>query len=107
MGDEEHGRAHLLPDGEQQLLHREPRLGIERREGLVHQHHARPVHEDAGDADPLLHAAGQLGRIRVLEPAEAHEMQVGPRGGVALGAPDSAHLEAELDVLDHGLPGKQ
>src|SRR5438445_649510 len=34
--DEEHRRLHLAPDAEQKLLHRQPRLSVERAEGLVH-----------------------------------------------------------------------
>ncbi len=107
VGDEEDGGAHLLPHAEQQLLHRHPRLRVERGERLVHQHHARPVDEHPGDPHPLLHAARQLARVRVLEAAQPDQVEVGARGALALDTTDAAHLQAELHVAEDGLPREE
>ena len=64
--------------------------------------------ERADDADALLHAARELSRVMLLERGEAGETEQRARGALALaerGMP--LHLQAELDVLAHRLPGKQ
>src|SRR4051794_27752898 len=43
----------------------------------------------------------------LFEGFEARESQQRARGALALRAWHAAHLQAELDVLPHGLPGKQ
>ena len=107
MGDEEHGRPHLAPHAEQELLHREPRLRIQGAERLVHEHHARPVDQHTRDADTLLHASAELAGVRALEAGEADEIQVVASLRRPFRRPDPAHLEAELDVGEHGLPREQ
>ena len=44
-------------------------------EGLVHQEELRGDGQSAGDADALLHAAGQLGGFAQGGVAEAHQFQ--------------------------------
>src|SRR5215218_4663648 len=45
VGDEEHGRAVLLPQREQMLVQARPGKGVERRERLVEEEHLRLGHE--------------------------------------------------------------
>ena len=74
MGDEQHGRVRLLDDADHQLLHLPLGLGVERAERLVHEENRGPIRQRARDGDPLLHAAGKLVRIGVLELSQLHEL---------------------------------
>src|SRR3989442_1488420 len=107
VGDEEHGLVTALPHVEQQLLHHQTRLGVERAEGLVHQQHLRLHHEHARDAHALLHSAGELRRVVGREAFEPHlrEQRVDP-GPVHLGR-HAPRLRAERDVVEHGVPGEE
>ena len=67
------------PDALQLEVHLLARHRVERAERLVHEEERRVVDEGAGDRGALLHAAGQLVRIGVLEPLEAHEHEQFPR----------------------------
>ena len=58
--DEEEHLLRLPPQLEDQLLDLLARQRIERAERLVHQHHLGIARERAGEAHPLLHAAGEL-----------------------------------------------
>ena len=96
-----------MPDTQQFRLHDVAGLRIERRERLVHQQHVRVRHQRARQTDPLLHAAGQLVRVMVLEagqPDHVDEPLAGFAPCVALHAPQ---LEAELDVAHHRPPRQQ
>ena len=107
MGDEEHGFTAGFPDAEQELLHREAGLGVERAEGFVHQEDAGFHHQGAGDADALFHAARKLigeGGFEVLQ-ADAGEGLAGD--GVAFGAREAFEAGGEGDVLEHGEPGEE
>ena len=75
MGDEDHGLAPLEPDALQLEVHLLARHRVERAERLVHQQHRRVVDERAHDRHALLHAAGELPRIAVLEAAETDQRE--------------------------------
>ena len=62
-----------FPDPQQLELQDLARLRIDRGERLVHQQHARLDRERPCEAAALLHAAGHLIGIRVLEPGEADQ----------------------------------
>ena len=66
-------------DAAELLLQRHARLRVDGGERLVHQHHLRRVGERARDRDALLHAAGQLVRILVLDAVEVGEREEPPR----------------------------
>jgi hypothetical protein len=51
----------LLLEVGHQVLDGQRRDRVERRAGLVHQQHLRPYGDGAGDAQPLLLAAGEPG----------------------------------------------
>ena len=84
VGDEDHGLGRALPDAEQLGLHQAARLGVERAERLVHQQDLRVDGERARDRGALLHAAGELRGIAVLEAGEADEVDEALRAPLAL-----------------------
>ena len=63
--------------------------------------------ERAGQPDALLHAAGELVRVLVLETGQPDELDhlLCARGALGLG--DALDLEAERDVLDHAAVREQ
>ena len=75
VGDEGDGLAGLHPDFLDQHVHLVAREGVERAERLVHQEHRRIDGEAAHDRGALLHAAGKLARIFVVEAGEADALQ--------------------------------
>ncbi len=83
---------------------------VERAERLVHQQHARLDRQRAGDADALLHAAGDLARQLVLRRQQADKIE---RGAGALGQLGALFRRAEnplhrqVHVLEAGQPGQQ
>ena len=67
VGDEEDGLADLRLQAEELVLQALAVDRVDRAEGLVHQHHQRVRGQRPGDADALLLAAGELGRVAVAE----------------------------------------
>ena len=61
----------------------------------------------AGEADPLAHATRQLARIGRLVPVEPDQVDRGKctLANVCLGKAE--RLQAELNVFQHGQPGKK
>ncbi len=76
MGDEEQGKAHVVPQLQQQLLHAAAGQRVQRGEGLIHQEHTRLHGQRAGNSHTLLHPARQLVWVRVGEPAQPHLVDV-------------------------------
>src|SRR6185295_131437 len=107
MGDEQHGQPVALPDTGQQLLHVMACQGVERAEGLVHQQHARPVGERAGDGDALFHAARELVRIGRLEAVEPDQGELLARDGPHVRRFAAGGGKREGDVALRGQPGEQ
>src|SRR5581483_2663257 len=70
---EDHRLAPRFPQALQLYVHALAGHGVERTERLVHQEHGWIVQQGSRDRRALLHAAGKLARIAVLEAAEAHE----------------------------------
>ena len=60
MGHEDDGPTQPRPQLDHQILHAQAGLGVERGEGLVHEHHVGLAGEHPGKADALAHAAGEL-----------------------------------------------
>ena len=75
VGDEDDGRAELLPDREQLEVQPLARHLVERAERLVHQQERRLERERARDRDALLHAARELPRMVVGEADELDELE--------------------------------
>jgi hypothetical protein len=82
---------------------------VERAEGLVEQQHLRLHGERAGDADALLHAAGDFRGTLVLGVAHLHEVEIVHRPVVALGARlrPRTPCRPRADVVVDGQPRQQ
>ena len=107
VGHEHHRLALGLPDAQQQFLHQNPGLVVQRTEGLVHEQDLGIVGQRTRDRRALLHAARQLLGVVILEPAQAH---LGNEVVAALFLNGFAHAflaQSEADVLRHGQPGEQ
>ena len=84
MGDHDDGLPLRLPQRHELILKVHAGERIQQREGLVEEEKPRLEGEGAGDAHPLLHARGELARIAVALPRQAHRGQIGlglRRGG--------------------------
>ena len=92
-------------DGAVQVLQLGLELGaqleVQGSEGLVEQEDIRPVHESAGERDPLLLSTRELIRTSMLTPLEAHELDRlrYPTGNLVTGP--ACLAQAEGDVLPH------
>src|SRR5690606_10387830 len=93
VGDEEDGLAIPLPELQQMPLHRLAGERVERREGLVEQHHLAPAQEGAQERHPLPHPAGELRRARPLEAREAEAWELGAGALARLMPGEAGELE--------------
>ena len=75
MGDEQEGDADLLLQLGQFGAHRLAQLGVEGRQRLVQQQHARPLDQGAGQGHPLALAAGELVGLARAEALELDQRQ--------------------------------
>ncbi|MCY1515483.1 hypothetical protein D9M68_500710 [compost metagenome] len=99
MGDEDDGALLLRLQAYQLALHLATDQRIERGEGFVHEQDGRVVGQRAGQADALLHAAGQLVRVAVFVAGEAHLAQRFAGTGIALALADAGDFQAEGGVF--------
>ena len=122
MGHEHDGLADSRLEAEELVLQAVAPDGVDRPEGLVHEHHRRVGCQRARDADALALAAGQLRRIAVAVGGglETHQIQellhalADPRLRPAqqsrhdAGVVTHGHVREEADLLDHvsDLPAK-
>ena len=106
MGDHEGGLPGRQANPAHLVLQRAACQRVQRRERLVHQHDLWRDRERAGNADALLHAAGQFRRPLVLGAAQSHEIDkslgVGFYPGAVPAAPFRGHGIG--DVAEHGAP---
>src|SRR3954471_6046350 len=107
MSDEEDRRRPALPDGVELALHEATRLRIERAERFVHQQHLRIHRQRARERRALLHAAGELRRVALLEALEAHHLDIALRAALLLLARQAELLEAIAHIGANGAPGKE
>src|SRR5581483_2676440 len=106
--DEEHRLLRLAPDTEQLQLHDLASLRVERRKRLVHDQNLGVDRQGPGEIAALLHATGELVRIVILEPREAHELDELERALlVFLSVSTAAAFEAKEHVLQHRAPGQK
>ena len=82
--DEQDRRLEMRPQPQQQFLHQEPRLVVERAERLVHEQDVRLVDQRARDLDTLLQAARKLVRVVALKAFEADLFHQAQRAGLVL-----------------------
>ncbi len=107
VGHQHDGLAGAAPDLKQRVLHRFAGQRVKRAERLVHQQQLRVVDQRAADRDALLHAAGQLARVFVLEAGEAGHGQQFAGAGAVVGLAVTEHLHRQQHVVDHRAPGRQ
>src|SRR5579875_657234 len=109
MSDENHRLALFgaLHQVEQLLLQDLARLCVERRKRFVHQQHRRIHRERAYEADPLLHPAGELIGIALLEAVEPDEMQVVPDPFGDLLLRGAGHRQPEGGVVVDRFPRQE
>ena len=70
--DEHDGLVQLRLESQQQVLHAGADERVERAESLVHEEDFGIGGQGARQAHPLLHAAGELSRVVILEPLQTH-----------------------------------
>ena len=107
VGDEQHRLAVGVPQFQQQIAHDLPGLGVERAERLVHQKDLGIADQHLRQADALALPARQHVRIAVGERAEADGREPALRALQRLLARRALDVEADGDIVDRGLPGKQ
>ena len=78
---------------------RDPKLGVEVRQRLVHQEHGRFADDGAGQGNSLALAAGELRRLAVEEIGELHHLRRTAHPLVVGGRIDLSHLQGKADVL--------
>ena len=107
VGDQQRGLFELLLDLQHLVAEQEPRLLVERGEGLVHQQDFRLGGERAGQRNALAHAAGQFAGIAVLEAGQTDQCDEMPRAFGALRARHAGEFEREGDIVEHRAPGER
>src|SRR5262249_41160584 len=83
------------------------RLRVEGAERLVHEQHLGIDGKSAGNADALLHPAGELVGAAVERVGEPDELEIAGRGGAQLRPAHALHFESEHHVLQGGEPGQE
>ena len=97
--DHDRGQAELslqVADLDADLL---AQFGVEIGERFVEQKHVGLHGERPGERDALLLAAGELARVALVEPGQAHEPQGLGDPRRAVGGSDLAHFQTEGDDL--------
>src|ERR687897_2784056 len=105
MRDEQHRLGGLVPQAQQLLVEVVAHDLVEGPEGLVHQEELRVERQGPRDRGALLHAAGELPGIFVLEALEVDEFELAPRPLAPLGPGEAEDLQRQLDVLGDRPPG--
>ena len=102
MGDEHDGLVQLVLQVQQQHPHVRADQRIERTEGLVHQQDVCIGRERAGEADALLHTAGEVMRIGVFVALQADPLDPPRRAVGAFALGKALKRQAVTDVVHHG-----
>ena len=82
-------------------------LRVERGERFVHQQNRRVDRQRAHEADALLHAAGELVGIMLLEAGQADEVEIMRDALLDMRGRRAGHGETEGGVVINGFPGQQ
>src|SRR6266508_563321 len=105
--DEDDRVRRCRPEVEDLRFHSKARVDVERAERFVHQHEIR-LHDPAlRHRRPLAHAAAQLVRVPIAESRQPDAFDPRVRLVQCLAAVAAAKRQPELNVVEHGLPGKQ
>ena len=73
-------------------------------ERLVHEENLRIDRQRAGDAEALLHSAGELARVRLFEATQAHRVDCALTPPLDLVFRNTSRLQHDFDVLHDGHP---
>ena len=95
------GDANLVLQRCQLKAHRLAQLGVECRQGLIQQQHARPLGERPRKRHPLPLAAGKLVRLAIAQPVQLHECQHFLHPAGAFRAAHAVQLQAIADIVGH------
>ncbi len=107
MGDEQDGFLQGALQAQQLVLHLRANQRVEGAEGFVHDQHIGVGGQCPGQADPLAHATGELMGMMIGPFGQADDGQHFFGALTPFGRGDSAQLETELGVLDHGFVRQQ
>src|SRR5271166_2274591 len=107
VGDEQHGRAGLGADVEQEILHLHAGELVERAERLIHQEELRTVDQGAAQRYALLHPARELARIGLLESGEPDHGKELQRALARCAAVLAADFHGKQHVPKHRAPRHQ
>ena len=102
MSDQDRGRAERALDLAQFDLHLLAQLGVQIRQRLVEQEHARPDYQRASERHALLLAAGHAARMTLLIARKSDNRERCTDALRTLGARHPPHLEAEGDIFRGG-----
>jgi len=80
---------------------------IERGERFVHEENLRLDGQRPCKSDALLHAAGQLLRVGILEPLQSDRLQGPECAAASFLSDETPGKQRDLDVLHHGQPREQ
>ena len=109
VGDHEHGLIRGRADSHQLVLDHAASERIEGTEGLIEQQHLRFDRKGARDADPLLHAARQLGRFLVLGAGQTNQLDEASamRFNLGLAPVGPSRSDREGHITEHRHPGHE
>ena len=107
VGDEDDGLVEPGLQLQQVILHLAAYQRIQCREGFVHQQDLGIGGQRAGQPHPLLHPAGELMRILVLEARQPHLVQPVTGLFLTLGARHLLHGQSIGGVVQHGAVRKE
>ncbi len=107
VADEDHGLIQPALNVLHLVLKNFPGHGVQGGEGLIHQHDGGRGRQSPQHADPLLLAAGELGRILVGVLLHVHHSQHLPDNLLAAGLVVFQKLWHHADVLGHRHVGEQ
>ena len=107
MADKDNGFAQLLLDVFHLVLQRLAGHGVQSAERLIHQHNRRGGRQSPQHADPLLLAAGELGRILLGVGFHIDHFQKVPDDLITFGLVILEQLGHDADVLSDRHVGEQ
>ena len=107
VGDEDDGLVEPGLQLQQVILHLAAYQRIQCREGFVHQQDLGIGGQRAGQPHPLLHPAGELMRILVLEARQPHLVQPVTGLFLTLGTRHLLHGQSIGSVVQHGAVRKE
>ncbi len=105
--DVDGGNTQLLLDAADLLAQLHPDLGIQRRERLIQQQHARPDGQRPRQRHTLLLPAGKLVGVAVAILIQVDQAEHLADALLDLGLGGLAHLQPKTDVLPHRQVGEQ